>query len=333
MGLDSPNTSYNTSSSPYQALIQNNVYQSVDMLLMAFVETIPTGPNTIPPGNGTSYTIVMQSISHPNGLTNQDYMNYVMYDARKNNPNIKFAVTLDYGGTGNQISSIFSIGTNSPQQNANNFAANLMAYLQYYNLDGFDVDWEGTNSGKITQSQFGLFFDAIRAQFKQQTNKYYYLTLSPDHLGNLNSTAVNNNIDFINFQFYGCGRQPDLVSAFTTAGVNTSLFAYGVGFTDNNCPTHTAVSAYNDNDANYHYNTFTTWALISTYWQYDQQQQQLLYQLCDTTGIYVIFLSLYLFSVFKNLIIVQFLSLIHSENTLYLFRSPCLIINFTFLYF
>src|SRR6185295_1801119 len=79
-------TPYSDPSSAYQSLIKNNVYQCVDILFLCFFNTVPTGPNTIPKGDGSSYTVQVLAANHPGGATNQDYMNYVTRDAKKNNP-------------------------------------------------------------------------------------------------------------------------------------------------------------------------------------------------------------------------------------------------------
>jgi GH18 family chitinase len=265
-------TNYNSSNSCFQTLIQNNVYQSIDILNISFVTTLPTSATTIPAGDGSSYTIQMGASSHPGNLTNQDYMDYVIRDARKNNPDIKLAVTLNWGD-GSLLSNIFSNSNYTPQQNAATFAANLLAYLNNYSLDGFDIDWESPISDQTTQDQFALLFNAIGAQFRQQTNKPYYLTLSPAEVGNLDPAAVNKNVAFVNLQLYSGFTFP---GDFKTAGVNPSLFAYGAkwesGF-------QTAQQAYDDNQANYQYNVFTCWRLNSDNYQFEQTQQQSLYQL------------------------------------------------------
>src|SRR5208282_4478991 len=186
-------TNYNNSNSCYQTLIQNSVYQSVDILNLCFVTTLPTTATTVPTGDGSSYTIQMGASSHPGGLTNQDYMNYIIRDARKNNSGLKIAVSLVWGD-GDVLSNIFSNSSYSPQQNAENFAANLMAYLKKFDLDGFDIDWERPISDQTTKAQFALVVNAIGAEFRQQKDKQYYLTLSPAEVGHLDATAINNNV-------------------------------------------------------------------------------------------------------------------------------------------
>ncbi len=265
-------TNYDSSNSCYQTLIKNSVYQSVDILYLCFVTTTPTSATTIPAGDGSSYTIDMGASAHSGGLTNQDYMNYIIRDARANNSGLKIAVTLNWGD-GNLLSNIFSNPNYTPQQNAENFATNLMAYLESFNLDGFDLDWESPISDQTTQAQFALLVNAVGAQFEQQTEKPYYLTLSPAEVGNLDPTAVNNNISFVNLQLYSGFTSPQ---SFQDAGVNPSLFAYGAKFESGY---QTGQGAYQDNQANYGYSVFTCWRLNSENYEFEQTQQQVLYRL------------------------------------------------------
>jgi GH18 family chitinase len=263
-------TTYNSPTSCYQTLIKNNVYQSVDLLYLCFATTIPTSAKSIPPGDGSSYTIEMGASNHRDGLTNQDYMNYIIRDSKKSNPNIKIAMTLEYGNA-NVLSQIFPDPANPDQQSADNFAANLMAYLKHYAIDGFDLDWESPICDTTTQAQFRLLIDAIGAQFKRQKDKHYYLTLSPASPGNLDVGAVNRNVDFLNLQLYSGFTSPSDYS-----GVNADLFAYGAKFESGY---QTAQQAYDDNKANYHYSVFTQWRLNSGNYQFEQTQQQELHSL------------------------------------------------------
>src|SRR6202035_3755586 len=111
-----------------------------------------------------------------------------------------------------------------------------------------------------------------------QTNKHYYLTLSPAVATHLDATAVNNNMDFLNLQLYSGFTSP---SDFVNAGINAKLFAYGAKFESN---FQTASEAFQDNQKNYHYNIFTCWRLNSNNYVFEQQQQQSLYQLVFPTA-------------------------------------------------
>ena len=100
VGEDEPQgTSYKSSNSCYQSLITYGVYNSVDMLIICSVNTVPVGS---PP----TYTIDLGTNSHPNHYTNQNYMDWIMRDARAANPNIKILIELACGG--NEFTQIFS---------------------------------------------------------------------------------------------------------------------------------------------------------------------------------------------------------------------------------
>jgi len=277
------NTNYTDANSAYQRLIQKDIYQSVDILFICFGTTVPTGPTTVPVGDGSSYTITISPSSHPGGLTNQDYLNYILRDARKVNPNIQILVTLDWSDP-TILSNIFSNPHFTSQENANNFANNLVQYLRYYSLNGFDIDWEPPISESISSDQFALLINAIGDLFYQTskvTGQKYYLTLSPSEVGNLNPNAVNHQIDFLNLQLYG-GASPN---DFITAKVNENLLAYGAKFEADlpvNNPTamgyQTAKNAYQENNKNYQYSIFTNWRLNSQNYIFEQTQQRKLYQ-------------------------------------------------------
>jgi hypothetical protein len=262
-------TNYNSPTSSYQRLIARNIYQAVDILSICFLTTVPTSAKTVPQGNGSSYTLSTGPATHPGGLTDQDYMLSIIRDARKNNPGIKITVTLDYGGDGRQIENIFSPPF-PPPTNALSFAANVMTYLKTFNLDGFDIDWEWPISNVTDKTHFGLVVSAIGAQFKQQPAKHY-LTLSPNEVGNLDASAVNAQMDFVNLQLYGSANPSDFVSA----GVNASLFTYGASWESG----RTAEEAYQDNSKNYSYPRFMCWRLNSGNFVFEQTQQQQLYKL------------------------------------------------------
>ena len=93
-------------------------------------------------------------------------------------------------------------------------------------------------------------------------------------MGNLDATAVNENVDFLNLQLYSEFTYP---SDFKNAGINPKLFAYGAKFEGGY---QTAEQAYQDNKDNYQYKIFTCWRLNSDNYIFEQDQQQILHKLC-----------------------------------------------------
>ncbi len=278
---DPPGVPYGNPQSAYQALIKNDVYKCVDILFMCFVTTVPTGSDTVPAGDGSSFTLQIEPATnppHPGGLTNQQYMNWIIRDAKNSNPNIKFLVTLDWG-TKTPLQNIFSPPHHTDQQNADNFADNLTAYLKAYGLDGFDIDWESPAYCALSPEQFAMLIKAIRARFDQETDKHYYLTLSPDATTNLVADAVNSSVDFLNLQLYF---DSDLQNEFTQYKVNGELLAYGAKFEADgpNEPIghQTAQDAYDGYVAG-GYKVITQWRLNSGNFPFEQENQKQLYSL------------------------------------------------------
>lgn len=281
-------TNYNSENSCYQRLIKQNVYQSMDSISLCFAEIVPVSASTIPatPVNGqashSSYTVQIGAASHPDGLTNQDYMEYILRDAKANNPAINIGITLVWGN-GNEISQIFADPQHPDQASADQFAANLVKYMQHYKLSSFDIDWEAPLSSDTTQAQFTLVINAIGSAFKSAGLE---LNMAPAEVGNLDATAINNNVNRFTLQLYSGFTSP---SEFTDAGVDSSLFAYGAKFeaTGPSGPTgngyQTAQQAVKDNQQNYHYQDYTVWRLNSENYIFEQDQMKALYEIINGT--------------------------------------------------
>ena len=260
---------YNDPSSSYQRLITHKIYGAVDMLCICFAEAVQTSPTSVPSGTGDSYTLQMGDGQHPGGLTNQDYLTYVIRDARAVNPGVKLLMTLVWGD-GNEINAIFQNNGAGDAANAAAFASNLVAYLKYYGLDGFDIDWESPLSDDTSEAHMTALLEAIGDQFSHQSGKYW-LTLSPNDAGNLDGATVNANVDFLNLQLYGAAWP----GAFTRIGIDPAKLAYGAKFESgyqNAASAHAAMVAGG-------YTVATQWRLNSDNFVYEQDQQVALWKL------------------------------------------------------
>jgi hypothetical protein len=269
---DPQGTNYTSPNSDYQMLIKYGVYKYVDMLSMCFAVTVPV---SAPPGTPPSYTIAMQAASH-GPYTNQQYMDFVIRDSRKVNPNIKILITLDPADGGNWLSMIFSGDQSQWRSQATSYANNVVAYLQANNLDGFDIDWEFPLSTNTSQAQMTLVLQALRTAFNTPS-KTYLLTLSPAVADNLDGAVVNDTVDFLNLQLYSGFTNPQ---DFINAGISKSLLAYGAKFEWENQlkPHQNAQNAYQGYSSG-GYNVITQWRLNSNDYQFEQAQQMILYQL------------------------------------------------------
>ncbi|MEE3625166.1 glycosyl hydrolase family 18 protein [Nitrospirillum sp. BR 11752] len=281
---DPAGTTYPDSNSAYQALITNKTYLSMDMIFLCFGEIVQA--STLPDANmypyPGAYTLVIQSANHVdsttgNTYTNQQYMKFVIDEANSQNSNIKIAITLDFGNSG-AINQIFDgLSGDEITTAADQFAANLLFYMQGSGLIGFDIDWEPSLSSETTTSNFIAFITAIGTLFQKQATKYY-LTMSPSEAGNLDPSTVNSYVDFLNLQLYGGANPNDFPN------INQNLFAYGAKFEcdfsngqSNQTGKQTAQEAFNDNLNNYKYAIMTNWRINSSNFQYEQSQQAALF--------------------------------------------------------
>lgn len=268
------NTNYNSSDSCFQTLIGYKVYNSVTFLGIAFFEVTPAT---------SGYTIEIGSKIHPGGLTNQDYLNSVLNDARQVNPDIKFLATMVYSGN-NTLAAIFS-GGGDPQTAATEFADNLVAYLKANGMNGLDIDWEPPVSDEISQSQFQILFSTIRQVFDQQPDKYY-LSMAPAWpTDSIDYPTVNSAFDFVSPQFY----DGTPLSSFLDAGFSPTTIGYGAQFEpDNAAPNASAqqvwdavAEGFSYNNTQYCYQDIFMWRLNSGNFQFEQGQFMILDGLCN----------------------------------------------------
>jgi Glycosyl hydrolases family 18/Jacalin-like lectin domain len=278
---DNPSgTNYNDPTSCYQTLNTYDVYNATNMVNICFFVTVKK--------DETSYTLELgnKDTKHPSSIpgnhttpTTQDYLQYVIRDAKAANSSMKFLATLGYSDT--LLKNIFVSGQKD-RVSAINFASNLVSYLGDNNLDGLDVDWEGAMIYSITTEQFTLLFKAIRKAFDDSGNKYY-LTFSPAGTGNMVGTSVNETADWVNLQVYG-GADP---SQYTDIGVDRDLLAYGAKFESENsvevAPHQTPQNAYAAY-TQYSNAQTTQWRLNSGNYQSEQAYQIIYYQLIYGSG-------------------------------------------------
>ena len=262
------NTNYNSPTSAFQRIISKGLYQANDIINLCFVDIVPTSSNTIPAGDGSTYTLFLDKVTHPagedgNAPTNQDYMQWIVRDAKKANPKIKVCLTLLYGKQ-HLISQIYPDPDNPDQESANAFAKNIVSYLKHYNLDGFDIDWEWNYlSDDTTKAQFRTTFSAIGPALKAED---MLLTMGPATTNNLDAQTVNEHFDIIAFQMYYSNSLPQ---EFIKYGISPDAFAYGAKFEGE---FQTASNAF-ESMQTYGFKAVTTWRLNSDNYTFEQDQQ------------------------------------------------------------
>ncbi len=269
-----PNTNYNSDNSCFQTLISNKTYNSANFLGIAFFAVTPAV-------NGD--TIEIGSATHTGGLTNQDYLNAVLHDARQVNPGIKFLATMVYSGS-NTLAAIFS-KTGDPQTQATQFANNLVSYLQANGMNGLDIDWEGDVADDMTQDQFRILFSTIRQVFDQQPVKYYLSFTPASATDNIDYPTLNSAFDFVSPQFYDGSKLPE----YLDAGISPSIIGYGAQFEPGNtAPNASAQQVWNavspgfsSGGSQYNYQDIFMWRLNSGNFQFEQAQFMILSQLAN----------------------------------------------------
>jgi hypothetical protein len=164
---------------------------------------------------------------------------------------------------------------------ADNFATNVVKYLEHYQLDGFDVDWERDVCDVTTKDQFQMVFTAVGTQF-QKASKKYFLTFSPAAVGNLDAPTVDSYFDFVALQLYSGFTHP---SDFIKAKINPNLLAYGAKFEalykdpPPDAPGYQSAQDAYDKAQKLGYTTYSQWRLNSGNWVFEQDQQVELYKL------------------------------------------------------
>jgi hypothetical protein len=261
-------TNYNSTTSAFQRMINEGLYQANDIINLCFVDIVPTSSNTIPAGDGSSYTIFLDEVTHPPNQggsvpTNQDYMEWIVRDAKKANPAIKICMTLLYGKQ-HLISQIYSNPARPDQASADAFAKNVVTYLKHYGLDGFDIDWEWDYlSDDTTIAQFKTTFSAVGSALKDAG---MLLTMGPATTNNLDAQTVSEHFDIITFQMYYSTSLPE---EFVTYGISPDAFAYGAKFESE---FQTAADAYAQMQT-YGFKAVTTWRLNSGNYIFEQNEQ------------------------------------------------------------
>ncbi|UTH73724.1 jacalin-like lectin [Chromobacterium sp. IIBBL 290-4] len=270
------NTNYNSPSSCFQSLIQYRTYNSVNFLGLAFFEIAPVASSA-----AAEYTIKIGDAPHPGGLSNQDYLNYILRDARRVNPNIKFLATMQYSGE-STLAGIFS-GAGSPEAQAAAFANNLLVYLKNSGMNGLDVDWEGDVSTLMTQQQFKILFSTIRQVFDQQPVKFWLSFTPASPTESIDYDTVNSAFDFISPQLY----DGVPLSAYPESGINPAKIGYGAQFEPDNSKPNTSAQqvwqaverGFKYQSKTYGYQDIFVWRLNSGNFQFEQAQFMILSQL------------------------------------------------------
>lgn len=193
----------------------------------------------------------------------EDYQFAELEKVKKINPNLKISIAVGgWGGDGFSDAAL-------TEQSREKFANSVVAYIQKYNLDGIDIDWEypvqgawgAIKSRPEDKQNFTLFMAILREKLDQLSvteNKKYILTyaasVQPWAISNLEFEKVVPLVDAIYLMTYdyhgawepqtghlsplfsnpkdtsGIGGTADAVQRYLTAGVPAEKLIFGTGF-------------------------------------------------------------------------------------------------------
>ncbi|MDG2424450.1 MAG: glycoside hydrolase family 18 protein [Phycisphaerales bacterium] len=237
---------YWNSNSSYQALIQNDVYNSVDILCISLIDTVQVNATTYPSSDhgGTGWTLHFTGGNHnaggqvsgappmpPGGYTNQNYFEQIITDARAANSHIRITVGSLYEP--DTLSRIFADPNNPTPEEAESFAENVSEFCLQHGVNGYDIDFEGNLVSGTTADQFNNIMHALGEAFNEKSTQAYggdlWLLMTPALNGNLqlngDSAAVINQYFYaMNLQEYNGQLNQDWT--WEDLGVNRNLFGY-----------------------------------------------------------------------------------------------------------
>jgi hypothetical protein len=162
---------------------------------------------------------------HPGGLSDIDYAQKVMADAKKINPDIRFLAMLLVGKT--QISQIFAgVPEKLYQAKATAFAKNAVAFLKHYGFYGFEINWERPIDSGTTQPQLHALAYALKREFGDE----YIFVMNTASTKHLTGEMVNDTLAFLTLQLYASWVHE---SDYLALGIEKAKLAYGATFEDN----------------------------------------------------------------------------------------------------
>jgi chitinase len=179
--------------------VDSTPFNKVSALFIAFAHAYPLDPAD--PSKGAKLAFQTDQPDQPGRLSR------IMKFARHSNPDIKFIISLGWGMQDWTYINADYAGIHQ------NFAQSVVAFMQEYGFDGFDIDDESIgfdpagctdSSGCITQENFDGVIHELRSRFDaRKDGQPYYLTITPA-FGTGHVTQENmGNFDLINPQCYG----------------------------------------------------------------------------------------------------------------------------------
>ncbi|MCH2134623.1 MAG: glycoside hydrolase family 18 protein [Phycisphaerales bacterium] len=299
-------SNYWNSNSSYQSLIQNNVYEAVDVLCIGLINTVQVNATTWPSTThgGSGWTLHFTGAGHdaggqvpgaptmpPGGYTNQTYFEQIIQDARAANPHIRITVGSMYA-PGDVFSRIFADPANPQESEARSFAENVAEFCLQHQINGYDIDFEEPLATNTSAEQFNLIMSELGTAFREKYDLAYgrnlWLLMTPAvsnvsvQLNSNSSNIINANLYAMNLQMYNGEYQQTLY--WDTLGVNSNLYGYTGSWevpadSEGNYNPPTPEAVLKDN-ASSNSQQIMMWRLNSgppALWQLEQSYQKQLY--------------------------------------------------------
>lgn len=251
--LHPANATYSSPNSNFSSIKLNGIYGTLDYLSIGW------------------FGVDMSNPSSPTLQTSNTYLAQQVADARAQNPDITIFALLAYT---DEISADLKTIINNSALLAT-FATNVASFLANNGLNGFDIDWEQPTS-ELTQEQCGAWLNALGKAFGDTC----YLAISassnqPGNVKNLNSDAVNANVDVFNLQSYWVSDP----GVFIAHGIHANLLGFGAYFESNVTALYASqqyAAGIRYQGKQYPYQTMMSWRLDSSNWPFEQSQQLLM---------------------------------------------------------
>lgn len=182
---------------------------------------------------------ILTNLPDTETIPTEERVRNVVSLCRKGNPDADIYISSNYG---DEITEEYLNAAEDPDR----FAESVLAYLQKYDLDGYDMDWEDHQINNYIDEQKGLLAACNSALKKQglltQRNQLYGLTCTiwpgvhdPDTV-----SIFSDYVDQLNLMTYGPGDRYDLLNyadSYAEAGVPYEKMIAGVeseyGYSDN----------------------------------------------------------------------------------------------------
>lgn len=261
-----PGTTYLSSNSCWQTIPWNKT----DKLFVAWGHV-----DTSEGFNKPSF--ILYECERSNNLTNYDYLNFTIKEARAANPDIQILIELGW---------TYADYNNFIQCNVSAFAQSVCEFIETYGLDGFSWDyeypWTGNGQALSTSAnpQYKAFLQSLRNQLttlEAKTSKDYLIYLSPAGFGGLDADTINQYVDGLNVQMY----YSTVLWGYVKGKVSDNKLGYGAKFeaTPDAQPPSTYYQTVFQAAKNAGATFITTWRMNSGNFEYEQDQQSKLYDL------------------------------------------------------